>query len=109
MAALMASAYAKRSACVLRLRGPARRTSSPGSTTRGSTIYRVLAIAGQRAPATLGGHYQQELDLTSMRSTSSAMPRVDGFDSENREIASFQKQRFRIGERRLERAWRMGK
>jgi len=69
MAAFMASAYAKFTGRL----GVCIATSGPGATHLVTGLYDalldhqpVLAIAGQQARNALGGHYQQELDLTSM-------------------------------------------
>jgi pyruvate dehydrogenase (quinone) len=69
MAALMASAYAKFTGRL----GVCMATSGPGASHLITGLYDarmdhmpVLAITGQQARAALGGHYQQELDLTSM-------------------------------------------
>ena len=69
MAAFMASAHAKFSGGL----GVCLGTSGPGATHLLTGLYDarldhmpVLAIAGQQARAALGGHYQQELDLTAM-------------------------------------------
>ncbi|MDC7785428.1 thiamine pyrophosphate-requiring protein [Rhodoplanes sp. TEM] len=69
MAAFMASAYAKFSGRL----GVCLATSGPGASHLLTGLYDakldhmpVLAIAGQQARASLGGHYQQELDLQSM-------------------------------------------
>ncbi len=69
MAAFMASAYAKFTGEL----GVCLATSGPGASHLITGLYDarldhqpVLAIAGQQARAALGGHYQQEIDLTSM-------------------------------------------
>jgi pyruvate dehydrogenase (quinone) len=69
MAAFMASAYAKFTGEL----GVCMATSGPGASHLLTGLYDarmdhmpVLAIAGQQARAALGGHYQQELDLTNM-------------------------------------------
>jgi pyruvate dehydrogenase (quinone) len=69
MAAFMASAYAKFTGRL----GVCMATSGPGASHLITGLYDarmdhmpVLAITGQQARAALGGHYQQELDLTSM-------------------------------------------
>jgi pyruvate dehydrogenase (quinone) len=69
MAAFMASAYAKFTGEL----GVCMATSGPGASHLVTGLYDarmdhmpVLAIVGQQARAALGGHYQQELDLTSM-------------------------------------------
>ncbi len=69
MAAFMASAYAKFTGEL----GVCMATSGPGASHLVTGLYDarldhmpVLAIAGQQARAGLGGHYQQELDLTSL-------------------------------------------
>ena len=69
MAAFMASAYAKFTGRL----GVCIATSGPGATHLLTGLYDammdhqpVLAIAGQQARNALGGHYQQELDLTAM-------------------------------------------
>src|SRR5246500_5632266 len=69
MAAFMASAYAKFTGEL----GVCIATSGPGASHLVTGLYDarldhqpVLAIAGQQARNALGGHYQQELDLTSM-------------------------------------------
>lgn len=69
MAAFMASAYAKFTGEL----GVCIATSGPGATHLITGLYDarldhmpVLAIAGQQARTSLGGHYQQELDLVSM-------------------------------------------
>jgi pyruvate dehydrogenase (quinone) len=69
MAAFMASAYAKFTGEL----GVCMATSGPGASHLLTGLYDarmdhmpVLAIAGQQARAALGGHYQQELDLSSM-------------------------------------------
>jgi pyruvate dehydrogenase (quinone) len=68
MAAFMASAYAKFSGEL----GVCLATSGPGATHLVTGMYDarldhmpLLAIAGQQARASLGGHYQQEVDLVS--------------------------------------------
>jgi pyruvate dehydrogenase (quinone) len=68
MAAFMACAYAKFSGEL----GVCLATSGPGATHLITGMYDarmdhtpLLAIAGQQARASLGGHYQQELDLVS--------------------------------------------
>ncbi len=68
MAAFMASAYAKFSGHL----GVCMATSGPGATHLLTGMYDarldhmpLLAIAGQQARAALGGHYQQEVDLSS--------------------------------------------
>lgn len=68
MAAFMASAYAKFTGEL----GVCMATSGPGATHLITGLYDarldhmpVLAIAGQQARSGLGGHYQQEVDLTS--------------------------------------------
>jgi pyruvate dehydrogenase (quinone) len=69
MAAFMASAHAKFTGEL----GVCVATSGPGASHLITGLYDarmdhmpVLAIAGQQARASLGGHYQQELDLASM-------------------------------------------
>ncbi|MFC4276278.1 thiamine pyrophosphate-requiring protein [Achromobacter aloeverae] len=69
MAAFMASAHAKFTGEL----GVCIATSGPGASHLLTGLYDarmdhvpVLAIAGQQARASLGGHYQQELDLVSM-------------------------------------------
>src|SRR5579883_134093 len=69
MAAFMATAYAKFTGRL----GVCIATSGPGATHLVTGLYDavmdhqpVLAITGQQARNALGGHYQQELDLTSM-------------------------------------------
>jgi pyruvate dehydrogenase (quinone) len=69
MAAFMASAYAKFTGRL----GVCIATSGPGASHLITGLYDalldhqpVLAIAGQQARTSLGGHYQQELDLCSM-------------------------------------------
>ena len=69
MAAFMASAYAKFTGEL----GVCMATSGPGASHLITGLYDarmdhqpVLAIVGQQARAALGGHYQQELDLTTM-------------------------------------------
>ena len=69
MAAFMASAHAKFTGEL----GVCIATSGPGASHLITGLYDarmdhmpVLAIAGQQARASLGGHYQQELDLVSM-------------------------------------------
>jgi pyruvate dehydrogenase (quinone) len=69
MAAFMASAYAKFSGEL----GVCIATSGPGASHLLTGLYDarldhqpVLAITGQQSRNALGGHYQQELDLTSM-------------------------------------------
>ena len=69
MAAFMASAYAKFTGEL----GVCIATSGPGASHLITGMYDarmdhmpVLAIVGQQARAAVGGHYQQELDLTSM-------------------------------------------
>src|SRR5690349_14478916 len=69
MAAFMASAYAKFTGEV----GVCMATSGPGASHLITGMYDarldhmpVLAIAGQQPRMAIGGHYQQELDLTSM-------------------------------------------
>jgi len=69
MAAFMASAHAKFTGEL----GVCLATSGPGAAHLLTGLYDarldhmpVLAIAGQQARAALGGHYQQELDLTAM-------------------------------------------
>jgi len=69
MAAFMATAYAKFTGRV----GVCIATSGPGATHLITGLYDavmdhqpVLAIAGQQARNALGGHYQQELDLTAL-------------------------------------------
>jgi pyruvate dehydrogenase (quinone) len=69
MAAFMASAHAKFTGEL----GVCIATSGPGASHLLTGLYDarldhmpVLAIAGQQARAALGGHYQQELDLTAM-------------------------------------------
>src|SRR6185312_9675632 len=67
MAAFMASAYAKFTGEL----GVCMATSGPGASHLLTGLYDarmdhmpVLAIAGQQARTAIGGHYQQELDLT---------------------------------------------
>lgn len=69
MAAFMASAYAKFSGHL----GVCLATSGPGASHLVTGLYDarldhmpVLAIAGQQARNALGGHYQQEVDLSSL-------------------------------------------
>lgn len=69
MAAFMASAYAKFTGNV----GVCLATSGPGASHLMTGLYDahmdhvpVLALAGQQARGTLGGHYQQEIDLPAM-------------------------------------------
>ena len=69
MAAFMASAYAKFTGEL----GVCMATSGPGASHLVTGLYDanldhmpVLAIAGQQARNALGGHYQQEVDLTSL-------------------------------------------
>ena len=69
MAAFMASAHAKFTGEL----GVCLATSGPGASHLVTGLYDarmdhmpVLAIAGQQARASLGGHYQQELDLPSL-------------------------------------------
>ncbi|HEX3992913.1 MAG TPA: thiamine pyrophosphate-requiring protein [Acetobacteraceae bacterium] len=69
MAAFMASAYAKFTGKL----GVCLATSGPGASHLITGLYDarldhmpVLAIAGQQARTSVGGHYQQELDLVSM-------------------------------------------
>ncbi|WP_250535758.1 thiamine pyrophosphate-binding protein, partial [Caballeronia sp. AZ10_KS36] len=69
MAAFMASAHAKFTGEL----GVCIATSGPGASHLLTGLYDarmdhmpVLAIAGQQARASLGGHYQQELDLSAM-------------------------------------------
>src|SRR5438477_4364592 len=69
MAAFMASAYAKFTGEL----GVCIATSGPGASHLVTGLYDarldhmpVLAITGQQARAALGGHYQQEVDLTSL-------------------------------------------
>ncbi len=69
MAAFMASAYAKFSGEL----GVCLATSGPGASHLITGLYDarldhmpVLAITGQQARGAIGGHYQQEIDLTSM-------------------------------------------
>src|SRR5438045_7273191 len=69
MAAFMASGYAKFTGEL----GVCIATSGPGASHLVTGLYDarldhmpVLAIAGQQARAALGGHYQQEVDLTSL-------------------------------------------
>ena len=69
MAAFMASAHAKFTGEL----GVCLATSGPGAAHLLTGLYdarldhmAVLAIAGQQARAALGGHYQQEVDLTAM-------------------------------------------
>src|SRR5690242_5598816 len=69
MAAFMASAHAKFTGEL----GVCIATSGPGASHLLTGLYDarldhvpVLAIAGQQARAALGGHYQQELDLSAM-------------------------------------------
>src|ERR1700710_2579467 len=69
MAAFMASAYAKFSGEL----GVCIATSGPGASPLITGLYDarldhqpVLAIVGQQARTALGGHYQQELDLSSL-------------------------------------------
>src|SRR6478752_1069414 len=69
MAAFMACAYAKFSGEL----GVCIATSGPGASHLLTGLYDarldhvpVLAIAGQQARAALGGHYQQELDLSAL-------------------------------------------
>lgn len=69
MAAFMACAYAKFTGKL----GVCMATSGPGATHLITGLYDarmdhmpVLAIAGQQARASLGGHYQQELDLQNL-------------------------------------------
>src|ERR1700759_5872761 len=69
MAAFMASAYAKFSGKL----GSCIATSGPGASHLTTGLYDarldhqpVLAIVGQQSRNALGGHYQQELDLSSM-------------------------------------------
>jgi len=69
MAAFMASAHAKFTGEL----GVSIATSGPGATHLVTGLYDarldhmpVLAIAGQQARASMGGHYQQEVDLASL-------------------------------------------